>query len=133
MTQLKELKVLLDENQLVGRELEVSEQDGFLIVKDSVLGDFPVYAAISGDVLEMWVDLVPKADIDESKEAQLNEILLVSNKLTGLSTFSIGDGYYQLVGKLSASSKIESILQDLDALLDMTEDSLQLFLDFLKK
>lgn len=130
MQKLQELQAQLQESGVSDRELTITSGDNFVQVVDADMPDYPVFITVSDGEMECWINVVPVTAIPAENRGMLAHALLESHELTGLSTFSVGDGFYKLTGRLSADSKHESVVQDVESLFSTAQDSLALFLEF---
>lgn len=131
MEKLNDLKLQLESVGVSGRDLVVTSGDGFLQIVDQMMPEQPVFVALSNENLVCWVDVVAVDAIKADSRGALADALLQAHRFTGLSTFSIENGFYRLNGNLSASSSYESFAKDIESLLTVAQDSLTLFLEFL--
>lgn len=130
---LSELKSKLIEYGVQDRELTITEGDGYLTIVDKLLPSYPILLAVSDDVMNCWINIIPVDGVKEDCVQELDSLLLRYNDLSGLSTLSIStDNQYKISGRLSAQSKIESIVQEVDSLFNGLGQSLEFFVDYLK-
>jgi len=132
MQKLLDLQTQLQETGVADRDLTITAGEGYLQVVDADMPDYPVSIVVAGDKMTCWTNIVPQSQIAEDGVAELNSALLAYNGIPGgLSNVGTGDGFYKLTGDLSADSKIESIVVELDSLLTSTVESLEIFVEFL--
>lgn len=130
---LSELKSKLIEHGVQDRDLTITEGHGYLTIVDKLLPSYPILLAVSDDVMNCWINIIPVDGVREDCVQELDSLLLRYNDLSGLSTLSIStDNQYKISGRLSAQSKIESIVQEVDSLFNGLGQSLEFFVDYLK-
>ncbi|MFP2768956.1 YjfI family protein [Oceanisphaera sp. KMM 10153] len=107
------------------------ENDSLLITNTEGL---EAYLAVAGEQIIVETLLFPAAQVTDS--AGLNDTVLRTHQLFPLTTVGIskinGDDYYIAFGSLSASSKEESVLIEVETLFRNTEAFLDLYQDHLQ-
>ncbi len=110
-------------------ELVEGADPGILITMNE-FGDLPIFMSVSGSQIVAESLLWPVKDVDDAEA--FNAMLLRSHKLMPLSTFGIAPGpdgqdYYEIFGALSAGSKLESILEEIETLADNAIQAVEAF------
>ena len=81
-------------------------------------GDLPVVVGVAGLEVQASVALEPVAAIRDG--ALFEHRLLKANKLLPLSTFGIteieGEEYYEIFGQMSAASRLEEVIEEIETL-----------------
>lgn len=102
--------------------LELAEgTDPGIVITMTEFGDLPLLMSVSGGQILIDTLLWPVDDVDDP--AAFNEMVLRTHKILPLSAFGIRQGpdgkeYYELFGSLSAGSKLDSILFEIETLAD---------------
>ncbi len=110
----------------------VPESDNILQVVFSDQEEFPINVTEAEGELICLVRLFSADEVAEGKNADMHEDMLSANLALPLSTFGkIGDDYV-LFGALSAQSRMEMLLEELDALASNTLEALELVSGYLK-
>lgn len=130
MQKLLDVQAQLESTGIEGRDVTFTAQEGFLKIVDADMPNYPVFLTVSDDVMVCWANIVKVSDIPEVNQGVLASALLTANDVCGLSTFSLGDGYFKLQGKLSSTSTQENVVLELDSLFSTIEDSLEVFVEF---
>lgn len=84
-------------------------------------GDLPLFVAVSGDQIVVEGTLWEQSEVKDVD--QLNEAVLRTHKLFPLSSIALevpqdSDGYYIMFGALSAASRLENIVLEIEVLAD---------------
>ena len=108
----------------------VEGADPGILVTMTEFGDLPVFMSVSGG--QIVADSLLWAVEDVAEQAAFNAMLLRSHKLMPLSTFGVtpgpdGKDYYEIFGALSAGSKLESVLEELETLADNALQAVEAF------
>ncbi len=82
-------------------------------------GDLPVFVTVAGDQIIVESLLWPSSEVGDV--AEFNEAVLRTHKYFPLSTISLdllanGEAFYQMFGALSASSRLASVVQEVETL-----------------
>lgn len=127
------MKALQESEPARTGEMDVTLIDGTepgIVLTMNEFGDLPLYMSVAGSQIIVDTLLWP---VDEIKDqAALNDQLLRMHKFMPLSTFGITQGpdgreYYEIFGALSAGSKLESILFEIDMLADNALQSVEAY------
>lgn len=114
-------------------EMDVTLIDGTepgIVLTMNEFGDLPLYMSVAGSQIIVDTLLWP---VDEIRDRNaLNDQLLRMHKFMPLSTFGITQGpdgkdYYEIFGALSAGSKLESILFEIEMLADNALQSVEAY------
>ncbi len=114
-----------------GLHIELIEgADPGILITMTEFGDLPIFMSVSGGQIVAESLLWPVKNIDDA--IAFNAMLLRSHKLMPLSTFGIAPGpdgqdYYEIFGALSASSKLESVLEEIETLADNAIQAVEAF------
>jgi len=101
-----------------------------IVLTMNEFGDLPLYMSVAGSQIIVDTLLWP---VDEIRDRNaLNDQLLRMHKFMPLSTFGITQGpdgrdYYEIFGALSAGSKLESILFEIEMLADNALQSVEAY------
>lgn len=105
-----------------------------LRIKLTELGGVESFLSIGGGQMVVSTLLTAASHIEDRNA--LNEMLLKSNKIFPLSSFSIatinGEEYYELIGELSIYSSIANIVEEIDTLKENIELANELFKNYSK-
>lgn len=116
-------------------EISADPVNPCLRIKMTELGGLESYLSIGGGQIVVSTLLIAAEHIED--RAALNEMLLKSNKIFPLSSFSIatigGTEYYELIGELSVYSSVLHIAEEIDTLKDNVELANEMIKNFTKK
>lgn len=105
-----------------------------LRIRIADLGNTEAFIAVGGQQIVVSTLLVDADKLERHDE--LNTMLLFSNKVFPLSSFSLttidGHTYYELIGELSVYSPIGHVVEELDTLQDNIEEAIELISTYLK-
>lgn len=135
MSKLQELTFTLGETTYEGHTfncLPIQGDREVLQVLVSEWEDLPVYITITDTQILCVTYLCKKDEIQESRTAELNELLLELNVAVPLSAFSIVEDYYVIFGALATSSSDEDIFKELVTLAANAYDALEAIEEYLK-
>jgi len=95
--------------------------DPAILITMAEFGDLPLLMSVSGSQILVETLLWPVDEVEDT--AAFNDLLLKTHKLLPLSTFGIRQGpdgkdFYEMFGSLSAGSKLESVLFEIETLAD---------------
>ncbi|MFP6655017.1 MAG: YjfI family protein, partial [Myxococcota bacterium] len=99
----------------------VAGVDPGIVITMMEFGDLPLLMSVSGSQILVDTLLWPVDEVNDA--AAFNDLILKTHKLLPLSTFGIRQGpdgrdYYEMFGSLSAASKLESVLFEIETLAD---------------
>ena len=124
---ITQLEQLLSNND----NYAVSQEDGCLCVTNS--DGVEAYVAVSGQQIIVESLLFAKEQVADA--SALNEEILKTHQVFPLTTVGLttidGDDYYMAFGALSAQSKEESIVIEVDTLFQNVEGFLEAYQDHL--
>ncbi|MGF1454069.1 MAG: DUF2170 family protein [Alphaproteobacteria bacterium] len=93
--------------------------------------EFPIAMSEADGELLCMVRLFGTDEIAEGRRDDLFETMLAGNLTLPLSTFGLTDGAVYLFGSLSAASRTEVIVEEIQALAGNTVEALELVQDYL--
>lgn len=95
----------------------VTGADDVLVVRFEESDDqFPIVVAVNGSTIVASTVLFATDEVQGETKARLQEVMLGMNPVVPLSAFGILGGNYVLYGELSALSKFETIVVELQTL-----------------
>ncbi|MGI0118885.1 DUF2170 family protein [Zooshikella sp. RANM57] len=110
----------------------VTQEDDVIKVKNEE--EIEAFLTVSGEQILVESLLFPTAQVNDCNE--LNKTILETHKLFPLTTISLetinGEQYYSAFGALSANSKADSIVLELEMLFTNVEGMLESYEHFLK-
>jgi len=112
--------------------IEGVEQSLHIVMHE--FGDLPIFLTVSGDQIIAESLLWSASDVNNT--AEFNEMILKTHKYFPLSTVCIdkaidGNDYYFMFGALSASSIIQNIVLEIEALADNVIQATEAYSDFI--
>lgn len=93
--------------------------------------EFPIILDVNDDQILAIVNLWDASEVKEGAEAEMMSTMLSMNIALPLSAFGKTGSQYQLFGALSADSKLEVIVQEVDVLSSNLEAVLEAFVEYL--
>lgn len=134
---LEELVKDLTESQLSdGASLSIEKFDGdnmVACIKVEDREEFPVYMTVDEGQLLCITYLFGDNQVDQSRRAELTEIMLMMNVSIPLSAFSKIGSQYIMFGALSPNSNVSDILHEIETLSDNVLDAIDAVSDYLKE
>ncbi|MBU2707768.1 DUF2170 family protein [Zooshikella marina] len=111
---------------------DVTQEEDVIKVKNEE--EIEAFLTVSGEQILVESLLFPAAQVNDTNE--LNKTILETHKLFPLTTISLetinGEQYYSAFGALSASSKADSIVLEIELLFTNVEGMLESYEHFLK-
>ena len=106
--------------------------DDSIVATMNNFGDLPVVMSVGAEQILAQVLLWPVSEMKDP--GAFAETALRTHKLMPLSTFGIvrgpdGQDYYELFGALSASSKLENVVLELETLADNAIEAVEAYAD----
>lgn len=132
----KLLKVLAGNQLSDGTSLSIEMFDGdnaVACIKVEDREEFPIYMTVDEGQILCITYLFGDNQVDQSKRAEMAEVMLMMNVSIPLSAFSKIGNQYIMFGALSPSSSVVEILQEIELLSDNVLDAIDAVSEYLQE
>jgi uncharacterized protein YjfI (DUF2170 family) len=130
MTLLKTLSEKINNSTELDFKTELLGESVLKITSPN-MEDFPILMSVSGQALICQTSVIAVSEIPSGKSAEFNSAILQANPQMPLSNVAIDGDSYVIFGELSADSKFESILTEIEILRLNTIEFMESVQDFL--